>query len=247
MKSWLTLIGDVHGDMLSYIKTAKQSEYSIQLGDLGFDYSALKSLDTNHHKFLGGNHDNYSVEFHGKQPDEVRGDPMYVVHGSDVSRFTKLPPHYLGDFGTWTVPDVQPGELSGDIFFVRGAWSIDQKMRIPGRSWWPDEEMSYGRLSEALDAYIKAKPDFVISHDAPQCVYPYLMNGRRIISSRTSVAMEQMFSAHKPKLWVFAHHHLSFQMRILDTMFICVDILASLDFARNLEIIVDEFEEEERA
>lgn len=72
----LTIIGDVHGKYERYYKIIRQTEvhpYTVQLGDFGFKYNTLTNLDPNHHKIIGGNHDNY---------DRI----------IDI-------PHYLGDFG----------------------------------------------------------------------------------------------------------------------------------------------------
>jgi Icc-related predicted phosphoesterase len=76
MKNKVTLIGDVHGKYKRYheiIREKDRHEYTVQLGDFGFDYSTLKNVDPKKHVFIGGNHDNYDVI-------------------NDV-------PHYLSDFG----------------------------------------------------------------------------------------------------------------------------------------------------
>jgi len=57
----ITLIGDVHGKYKRYheiIREKDRHEYTIQLGDFGFDYSTLKNVDHNNHLIIGGNHDN---------------------------------------------------------------------------------------------------------------------------------------------------------------------------------------------
>jgi len=41
----ITFIGDVHGRIPEYLDLIKDCEYSIQLGDMGFDYSLLKNID----------------------------------------------------------------------------------------------------------------------------------------------------------------------------------------------------------
>jgi hypothetical protein len=76
MKNQITIIGDVHGKYKRYheiIREKDRHEYTIQLGDFGFDYSTLKNSDPKNHVFIGGNHDNYEVV-------------------NDV-------PNYLGDYG----------------------------------------------------------------------------------------------------------------------------------------------------
>ena len=136
---FLTFIGDVHGKYKEYLNKITEKEYSIQLGDFGFDYSCLKHVDTTKHKILLGNHDNYD----------------------------NIPKHSLGDFGVY--------ELLGlKIFYIRGAYSIDKKYRIVGRSWWENEELNYTQCNDCIQLYKNTKPDMVISHDAP---YYCLLNG----------------------------------------------------------------------
>jgi hypothetical protein len=103
MKNIIRLLGDVHYKVPSYMNLIKDAEYSIQLGDWGFNYSQLNKVDDTHHKILAGNHDNYD----------------------NMDRF----PHFLGDFGVYSVGGY-------DFFFIRGAFSVDKKYRIPKISWW---------------------------------------------------------------------------------------------------------------
>lgn len=91
----LTLIGDVHGKHLNYSQIIHRLNdgCSLQLGDFGFNYDVLNSIDPNQHKILGGNHDNYDL----------------------------LPnvPHNLGDFGNSTLGGIDffyiRGEKSVDM------------------------------------------------------------------------------------------------------------------------------------
>jgi len=56
----MRLIGDVHGRIGDYLSLIRDVPRSIQLGDMSLDYSALPNGPS--HIFVGGNHDNYSVE-----------------------------------------------------------------------------------------------------------------------------------------------------------------------------------------
>lgn len=101
MRKWLSVIGDCHSERNAYLHMIRECEYSIQIGDLDFDYDWLvsKGVDVSRHRWLPGNHDNYDLAF--------------------------ASPHCLGDFGTHSVPEF------GDVFYVRGAWSIDHMARMP--------------------------------------------------------------------------------------------------------------------
>lgn len=73
----LRLIGDVHGYTDVYLSLINEADYSIQLGDFGFDYNCLTNVDPNKHRILLGNHEAYNK-----------------IH---------LYPHFLGDFGVHTI------------------------------------------------------------------------------------------------------------------------------------------------
>lgn len=80
--SKLKLVSDIHGDYDYYKRLIKDCDYSIQLGDLGLNYTPLigklKSTDF----LLGGNHDNY---------DQIN---------------SKILPNFLGDFGTLKIDNL---------------------------------------------------------------------------------------------------------------------------------------------
>jgi len=203
---WLTLVGDVHENLADYVRLVEPSEYSIQLGDLGFNYSLLEQLDPARHRFLPGNHDNYAA----------------------------LPPHALGDFGVWKIPRAEPEGPSGEIFFVRGAFSIDRSSRTENVDWFTQEELTEEQLAEATRLYAEVKPDFVISHDCPTSLLPYVTNYRSAM--QTNQGLQKMLDIHRPKRWIFAHHHFTWGKEIDGTLFICVGELAALDMDKRLAI-----------
>jgi hypothetical protein len=203
---WLTVVGDVHSNIADYLRLVRDSAYSIQLGDLGFDYSLLEQLDPACHRFLPGNHDNYAA----------------------------LPPHALGDFGVWSVPDADLEEVSGDIFFVRGAFSIDRLSRTENVDWFAEEELSDEQFAQAVALYAKRKPDFVISHDCPTAILRYVSNFGS--PARTNRHLQQMLDVHRPKRWFFAHHHFTWGRQIDGTLFFCIGELAALDMDKQLRI-----------
>ena len=164
-----------------------------------------------HHKILAGNHDNY---------EEKDG------------KFILQTPHFLGDFGVYTVPNY------GDFFFVRGGYSIDWKYRKEGRDWWAKEQLSYSQGLEALKLYEAIKPNFVISHECPTSVIDLVAigktwNGEVIRPSSTAELLDQMWEIHKPKMWIFGHFHRDWTDLIEGTTFCCLDELNYMDFKKN--------------
>jgi hypothetical protein len=76
----LTVIGDVHGQYDRYVKIARNRDFTVQIGDLGFKYGCLGNLDPDCHKIVAGNHDQYDI----------------------INEY----PHYLGDYGNCSLGGV---------------------------------------------------------------------------------------------------------------------------------------------
>lgn len=205
VKNKMLIIGDVHGKLKKYKNLIKQTEYSVCVGDFGFYKIHRKILrstnfDKEKHKVILGNHD----------------------FRSDEGKF----PHVLDKFGEYQLETTK-------FFYISGAESIDVKGRMPGVSWFYNEELSYMEFQNCIDMFYITKPLIVISHDCPQLVVKHLSkssNGgcESMPYSRTRKALEVMFEIHQPKLWVFGHHHVSFNKKINGTRFICLKELETM-------------------
>lgn len=133
-------------------------------------------------------------------------------------------PNYLGEAGYF--PET-------GIFYLGGAWSIDQKWREEGVSWWPDEELSEEQFDEATELYVQSKPRIVVTHDCPSSaansILSFLSNGRPgdLIEQRTQKRLQCMLNLHEPEYWVFGHWHVSFTFKLtgINTTFICLNEL----------------------
>lgn len=132
--------------------------------------------------------------------------------------YDNLPKHSLGDFGVWN-----------DIFFIRGACSIDKEYRIQGVSWWSEEELDVNQSNECLELYSETKPQIVISHDAPEQVVDFLFDTLPGFSMTTKKLLQACFEVHQPKYWFFGHHHKSIGAKIHGTWFQCLDELEYVD------------------
>lgn len=214
----LRIIGDVHGKTGGYhrlVDELSDKDFSVQVGDMGFNYEHLNTLCPFHHKVLGGNHDNYSKDSEGK---------FYIQT-----------PHFLGDYGIQHINGV------GEFFFMRGELSVDKSSRLDGMNWWIDEELTYTSLCSALDFYKFHKPEFVITHGCPSSVSDlfssfssqYAMDYFGCeLPSMTARVLQEMFEYHQPNTWVFGHYHNDKIEIINGTEFICVDELSCIDFDR---------------
>lgn len=132
-------------------------------------------------------------------------------------------PNYLGDYGVANVDGVE-------FFFVRGERSVDANLRIEGRSWWRAEELDMHTAYKAIEAYIAAKPELVITHGCPAQVIPFFCtNSMKYAPSRTAQILDAMFNAHRPKLWVFGHHHMSETLQVGDCTFRCLNELETME------------------
>jgi hypothetical protein len=133
-------------------------------------------------------------------------------------------PNYLGEYGY--LP-------SFNLFYVSGAMSIDAAWRTEGQTWWREEELSYGQLDTAIQAYCAAKPKRVVSHECPakahdvllyDLVGSYFAMKAACKDSRTCQALQVMLDNHQPEEWVFGHYHVNKQFKVpgYDTLFTCV-------------------------
>ena len=196
------IIGDVHGYYQEYLNLIADVEFSLQLGDLDFDYSFLDGVDSTKHKIILGNHDNYDL----------------------ADKY----PHFLGDYGYWLSP-------IGESFFVRGERSIDYKYRTVGKDFWNNEELNYREMNECLETWTSQPTDIVFSHGCPGSLIDVLFgqktwDGELLKPSNTALLLNEMLKVHRPKLWMFGHHHRNVEVNIDGTTFICLAELAYRDF-----------------
>lgn len=200
----LTIIGDVHGKVERYKEITDNCDFSICVGDFGFEkewmnvYEYFNELQLN--------------------------SQIYQSHWINMGNHDFIPllmsEYSLKNF-TWFKNE--------KIFTVRGAESIDRHLRAEGIDWFANEELNYQEQLEAFDWYCKVKPQIVISHDCPQIALETMFKmGWTYGKSQTRTMLEMMFREHKPELWVFGHHHFSCEQNILGTRFVCLDELETL-------------------
>ena len=151
-------------------------------------------------------------------------DAHKIIGGNhDNYDIVHLCPNYLGDYGMANVGGV-------GFFFVRGERSVDANLRIEGRNWWRNEELDMANAYAAIESYSTNKPDIVITHGCPADVLPFFVtNPSKVTPSRTAQFLDAMLNEHRPKLWVFGHHHRSETLKVGNTTFRCLNELESME------------------
>ena len=111
-----------------------------------------------------------------------------ILHGNHDDNKYVYAKHSLGDYHF---------DKNNNLFSVRGAMSIDRHLRIEGRDWWRNEELSYKQFGNAIDYFELCKPKITLSHDCPQSIREQLFNIKD--KSITSNGLQAMFEIHQPK------------------------------------------------
>jgi len=210
-QTYLKITGDIHGKVDRYSQSVRNNtQYSLQIGDLGFNYNGLSGLDPAKHKFFGGNHDNYDVYYDS--------------------------PHSLGDYGMIRSLDL-PFYFIRGAFSIDVDGRIQAELRSGKKSWWKEETLPLDVMYKVYDDYKKVHPKVVITHTCPTSIARIIGNGNVLrvygynpdtFTDPTSELLQQCLEAYPPKVWIFGHFHQTFIKTIGDTLFICLNIGESL-------------------
>lgn len=196
-----TAIGDAHGQYDRYVKMARKRDRTVQIGDLGFKYGCLENLDPEHHKIVGGNHDNYDVL------------PNY--------------PHYLGDWGFHTLGGTEFFFLRGAYSIDRDQRTIGidwwSQEEIPIEGFMAAREAYRERKPRIVLTH--TCPEVIAPHFLdPRYAY-------RVHVTKTGFMLDELFNIHQPELWVFGHFHYTKSITEGRTKFVCLNELETLDIA----------------
>lgn len=202
----LRVIGDVHGKINQYKQLIHNIDYSIQVGDMAFDYSSLiDDIDPIYHKFIKGNHDN-----HDEFSPHCLPKYGYVIHGG-IEFF-----YMQGAFSIDWQDRLRYDQLHNT------------------KSWWHTEQLSFHNLEKAVELYQLIKPDLVVTHEAPRSVVEHFDSRNALVhfgydpdtfTTHTSEALQAMLDINRPARWFFGHYHNTKKMNIGGTEFTCLDEL----------------------
>jgi predicted phosphodiesterase len=189
----ITIVGDVHGKFDQYYRVIKDKEYSICLGDFGFESTWNKlhysGLDSNKHKICKGNHDQHAFD----------------------STFD------LGNFGQFTLDGKSIFFIRGGISIDR-VYRVGEELNGGPKTYWSQEELNYKQMIECEALYKKLKPKIVISHVPPQRFIENIHGNKdHSILQRfkfhvgfcenTSLLCDRLLDIHLPEVWISGHHH----------------------------------------
>ncbi len=225
------LTGDTHGDFQRIAHFCarmhtKPSDIMIILGDAGINFS-------------GGWRDLHKKEFISKLPIT-----LFCIHGNHEQRPSTIPSYVEMKWhgGTVYVEEQFPSILfsrDGEIYdlngmraiVIGGAYSIDWMLRIPGRSWWPDEQPSpeiKACVESKLDQ-LDWKVDVVLSHTVPLKYEPVEVFLPGIDQRKVDKSTEQWLDRIEERLhygkWYAGHYHTEKKVDRLQIMFEDYDVL----------------------
>ena len=202
--SKIRFCGDVHGKWRSFRDLVRESPYPVrQVGDFGVGFKTEDFFDQ-----CFGDMTSEDFQF-------IRGNHD---HPTEVH---ECEPHYIPDL-----------TVQGDVMYLGGAFSIDYYWRTPGVNWWPDEEASVPLFEKFLKEYEEKCPRIMVTHDCPNFLTAKLdPKSGPYIPTRTRYYFEAALTTtlHRPHVWVFGHHHKSFDQVINGTRFICLNELETVD------------------
>lgn len=145
--------------------------------------------------FVDGNHENFHA---------LNKYPVEIWNGGKIHRIRNNVIHLMrGQIFT----------IEGKTFFTfGGGLSIDKINRIPGISWWEEEEPSMKEMNEALDNLEKAnnQVDYIITHAAPETIMRTKLckfHPMYQMDCLTEKFLDHIFGYVKYKTWFCGHYH----------------------------------------
>lgn len=191
-----TFIGDVHGKFTQYKRIIKEYPNTIQVGDMGVGFRRYPHGEPSQNP---------------PYDEMIKSNARFIRGNHDNPTVCKNHSQYIRD-----------GRIEDDTMFVGGGFSIDYMCRQEGFNWWEDEQLSPEHLDIIISVYLVKRPRMMVTHDCPHFLYGQIHEKVYKQKSITPDAFDRMFVAYQPELWVFGHHHKSFDQTINGTRFVCL-------------------------
>jgi len=181
-------------------KNLTKEDYLIICGDFGgvWDKSKISEQCIEFHNtrnyttlFVDGNHENF---------DLLNSYPVTKWKGGKVHQIAEHVYHLMRG---------QVFEIDGFKFFTMGGGiSVDKEFRMPGRTWWPQEDLSCEEIEEAvknLDQH-HWKVDYILTHTASNRMMKECF-GFQKEESRINEFLDMIQMRLEYKWWFFGHFH----------------------------------------
>ncbi len=210
------VLGDIHAEFnkLNVFISRKKPSMILQCGDFGYwpKYDGRYELGNHRYNsadaivkrrkwfqcgikneatsiyFCDGNHEDHSG-LKALEVSEVCPNVLYMKRGSHL-----------------TLPDGR------NVLFVGGGQSLDRHSRIPGETWFPNEVLSEGDLSELPEIGI----DIVISHTCPrEFACEVRAEDPRKFQDPSHDVLSIILRKYAPRHWYFGHFHI-YQKGVFD-------------------------------
>lgn len=213
-KPILAVTGDTHGEEGRFWspeapcnKALGEGDYLFVCGDFGYvsddSYPERRFLRYMAEElpyticFCDGNHENFDL-LDAFELSEWKGGKVHIIRRDAV--------------GTPKVIHLMRGqvyEIEGKkIFTFGGAYSIDKALRVPGRSWWPQEMPNEEEKKEAeknLEA-VGWKVDYILTHTAPEDTMS-VYHPDHVHEMALNGFLEYIRERTEYKHWYFGHLH----------------------------------------
>ncbi len=214
-------IGDVHSQFDKYTWLVNDMplpggrrglDASLQLGDMGVGFPARYLMESDP---LPRDDEPLATAAKWTPRDApiLSTNHRFIRGNHDSPAMCREHPCYLGEAGY-----VEALEMA----YIGGGLSVDRDVRQEGFDWWAEEELPQKTLASVVERFGDWKPRIVASHECPSAAKPYVVcNFAKLGTlSRTERALQAMFRAHQPDVWVFGHHHFRAEVTIGRTRFV---------------------------
>ena len=213
--------GDWHGNLRAVefcIDKAKKAGCVaiVQLGDFGYGWDIVEDGCRFTKKvslaaqaagipiyWIDGNHENFdhlemSANIHGGNPVELEPGVRYLPRGTVLV-------------------------LNGmKALAVGGGYSIDKAYRVPGVTWWPQEETTFVDVEIARNI---GPVDVVLAHDVCKTGFEIMrtlsagLNVSMPAPARNRALLEFVLDSGRPSFWFHGHYHMSYHAPYGGTIF----------------------------